>query len=55
MYICILFLIYIISKYYYLRSYGCVLFEMIKLERLFKENSEYLLMKPINRRDLIEE
>jgi len=31
----------------FFRSFGCVLFEMVKLERLFKETNEYLLMKEI--------
>jgi hypothetical protein len=39
--------IVLISNYYYLRSFGCVLFEMIKLERLFKQKTEYFLMKEI--------
>ncbi len=29
------------------RSFGCVLFEMIKLERLFKQKTERLLMNAI--------
>ena len=44
MYLYILFFI-IIS--YFLRSFGCVLFEMIKLERLFKQKTERLLMNAI--------
>jgi hypothetical protein len=52
MYLYILFFI-IISNF--LRSFGCVLFEMIKLERLFKQKTEYLLMKEIAEFDVYKE